>query len=57
MAKIKTKTTEVAVHETTQPRLGMITSRHIQPVGNAETKKAQPIVIHGRAMARHLNTN
>lgn len=57
MAKIKTKTTEVAVHETTQPRSRMITSRHIQPVGNAETKKAQPIVIHGRAMARHLNSN
>ncbi|MCU5440503.1 MULTISPECIES: hypothetical protein [Bacillus] len=34
-----------------------ITSRDIQPRGNAETKKAAPIVIHGMAMSRHLNTN
>ncbi|MCU5181340.1 hypothetical protein [Bacillus toyonensis] len=56
MAKINTKTTEAA-RETTQRRSGMVMSRHIQPEGNTETKKAAPIVIHGRAMARHLNSN
>ncbi|WP_180229645.1 hypothetical protein [Bacillus toyonensis] len=56
MAKIKTKTTEAA-RETTQRRSGMIMSRNIQPEGNTEMKKAAPIVIRGRAMARHLNSN
>lgn len=56
MAKIKTKTTEAA-QETTQRRSGMVMSRHIQPTENAETKKVAPIVIHGMAMSRHLNSN
>ncbi|MGF9987650.1 hypothetical protein ABEY04_01330 [Bacillus mycoides] len=55
MAKIKMKTTAAAAtQEATQSRSGVVMSRHIQPVGNADTKKAAPIVIHGRAMARNI---
>ncbi|MFD6508752.1 hypothetical protein [Bacillus sp. NPDC060175] len=52
-----TKINEKAKEETRQPRSGMITARHIQPAGNVQKKKAAPIVIHGMAMSRHLNSN
>ncbi|EEL68250.1 hypothetical protein bcere0026_48490 [Bacillus mycoides] len=54
MAKISAKERAAATKETTQSRSGMVMSRHSQPTGNAEMKKAAPIVIHGRAMARNI---
>ncbi len=38
-------------------RSGQITARYYEPRSESQPKSKQPIVIHGRVAARHLNSN